>query len=65
MMHVCRMQVCMRHVSLMHVCVMHVTNGDGRTDERTYGKVNSRSRIKGSALPPELKIKGLRGGESI
>ena len=31
--------------SMMHACVMHVKNGDGRTDEQTDGKLNSRSRM--------------------
>ena len=39
----------MKHVSMMHACVMHVKNGDGQTNEqtneRTDGKLNSRSRI--------------------
>ena len=29
----------------MHAFVMHVKNGDGRTNGRTDGKLNSRSRI--------------------
>ena len=29
----------------MHVCTMHVKNGDKQTNERTNGKLNSRSRI--------------------
>ena len=37
------MPIRMKHVSMMHARVMHVKNWDGRTNERTSGKLNSKS----------------------
>ena len=48
-----------QYLTLMHVCVMHVKNGDGRT----YGKLNSRSRMH--RLPQTLVQAVKSGGELV